>query len=281
MINFRKVSKVLYQIQKVFEPDYLGWSYESSEFWLKVRADWRTHYSEENRQLLAQTMLHDFNLYFAGGPEPKDFGTDYKEDLSIFKLDFLRVLEEYSFKNFERNRFFSFNRKLVITERMNDQYLAAIFRDLHFADKKRKVSKEDLVLMLETYCYCFEYIVERFNKPEVHIEKLVALGLPVEAPALRELVLNCESLGELFQWGLTDFPFSYWAEDFLDHPAYFKNKVYGYLNRLHPELQLKIDNMKKGEIKIQKTNTITGDWVLAEPVAAAAVRYNNLVINNF
>ncbi len=250
MINYRRVQSLIYQIQKLFEPEFLGWRIHSVDFFTSVKDDWKKAYSVENREKLAKEILKDLEYYTQDkSPQIEDFGDTYPRNLEIFKTEFLKVLEEYPYKKFDRNRFFSWNRKLRITENMEDNYLGSIFRDLNFSIR-RKVTKEELVLMLETYCYCFEYIAKNINKREVQVELLEKLGLPVEVENLASLVLNCKSLGELFDWKATEYDFIYWAKDFLDNPEQFKIKVYNYLNSLHPDLRLKVEKPKPNPIKI-------------------------------
>jgi hypothetical protein len=239
-------------LSRLFSPDALGWDYNKLDQWVHVQQNWKEFYQPEKREDLAKLIVADFKHHFkTSAPEPEDFG-NYAADLQSFKVNFLKVLEEYKFKTFCKGRFFTFNRKLLMTEGMPDQQLASILRD--YVPSRFKVSKEDLKLMLETYLFCFEYVAQNLNKKEVQVKQLELLGLPTEVTELRELVVTCESLGELFSWKATGFPFDYWVTSFLKDSEVFKRKVYDYLNTLHPELRLPIQE------KAKKSSVLTLDF---------------------
>ncbi len=242
MIDYDRTHRVLHLLNYVFNPTVIGLNPDKKEQWEEIRGNWEFYYKEENRETLAKFIIEDIKQYVKFLPEKKYFG-NYQDDLLVFKQNFMRVLEEYKFNSFCKARFLNYNRKLLMTQTMFDQNLGAIIR--YISPVKSKISKENMKLVLDTYLFCFDYIVENLNKREPNIKQLELLELPTNSEKLRELVLSCENLGELFLWKATGFTFDYWATDFFKNSVKFKNKVHKYLNELHPELDLPIEKAKE------------------------------------
>lgn len=247
MINPIKVSQLIYHLTGVLNPEHVGFSIDNVEFWSKLHENWELYYSSEAARLaMSQLILKELKPRYSK-VEPKNFD-GFKQDLDKFKQALLSEVHGYRYNTFDKNKFLNSNRIALCTSEFQDWEFATCLRN-HNHFQFQKVTKEQMILIIETFCYCFEYIATNLGKRVTDVEQLTLLGLPVEAEELRKVVTECTSLGELFNWNLTDSGYKIWARLYLDEAHLFKERVYNYLNELHPELKLEYEVVKAEKTK--------------------------------
>ena len=252
MIDTYKVSNAIYLLTVVFNPEEIGWRTESYGKWREISKEWKNYYSKENRQKLAELVLEDFAIKYKGSKIDPSCFTGYEKDLEKFKNNLINEVNAYRYKTINKNTFFNTKRLYSCVENFEDIGFGRCLLD-HAYVTPEKVTKEEMIMIIETFCCCFSTIAERLNKKEVRVKELEALGLPVTLTELKKVIESSGDLGELFSWNKTQEGFLFWAKLFLDNKEGFRLEVNQYLNYLHPELKLPVVKEKKVDERNIKT----------------------------
>jgi hypothetical protein len=265
MTDYYRISDVVFSLSGLFNPGKLGWSMENLTSWTEVNADWKKYYStKEGRSEIASLALKDLSFRFKDRDlESEHFG-DYKEDFASYISSLKKALEEYKYNTSDKAVFFKGSRLASCMEGIKEQSFKNILQDLTWV-KSERLTKEELLWVIETYDEVFNYVADNINKRPVDVERLTRLELPVQVDELRELVLTCENLGELFPWKKTQEGFRFWANVYLD-TNFFQQEVYQLLNRLHPELKLKVQKAEPKPKSLFKKEIFTGGAVAGNTI---------------
>jgi len=234
MVDVYQVQSFTYALSHLFNPTEVGW-YDPR--WEEVRADWVTWYRERRTELV-KMILSDFKKKFKGTKvlRASNF-LGFGQGLHQYKSKMLKELQDYKINSIDKKKFFNFSRSLRATATLEDKGLAHCLTYITTLYSS-KMNKEEIELLLETFCYCFSWIASSLDDQEVNKEKLEELGLPTTVEELKLLVETVRDLGELFDWHKTDNGFVWWATYYLRRKGEFKYLVYEYLNSLHSELKL-------------------------------------------
>jgi hypothetical protein len=253
MINLQKVGNIIYSLSKIYSPVTLSFGRLATQNqWNEIQVNWKEFYKEENRSKVAELILVDLaerykDPFKNNYVEPEHFG-DYTEDLETYRVKLLETLDSYRYNRFSVKTFMNYTRLSEATVTLKNRDFASYLSDIVFLEPTR-ITKEEMRLLVETYCYCFKYIATNLNKRFVNVEMLTKLGLSTEVNKLKEQLLVCTELGELFPWKETEQGYLFWAKLYLEKSKSFPNEVYLYLNKLHPELKMKT---KKEEVALNE-----------------------------
>ena len=268
MTNFTKVANVIYSLSHLFNPGSMGWNTATRTLWTGINRDWRKYYSDPDKRIeLARAVLVDLNLRFKDKDVFKDDFDGYEEHFNIYIVNLIGEIERYRYNTSDKHVFFGMNRRYRCLQGVTDQEFRYAVADTYYIEPMR-LSKKELIWVVETYSAVFRYVVNNFKRKEINVEVLAQLGLPTDKDQLKEAVNNCENLGELFPWHLTDYGFEYWAMLYLDKQQEFKFQLYKYLNRLHPEVKFK---------ELNQGGFIRTDYIAKTTTAGAAAPRRNYV----
>jgi hypothetical protein len=237
MYNSPRTAALIQALTSIWSPEYLGWFMKNRDSWRPINLDWKRYYLTE-RDALAKLVLKEFNTHLnaRGSVTTKDF-KGYENDLAIFKEAMLNEIENYHYNVIDTKKFFNYVRLRRCIQNFEDRMFGDILK-LTSNIYSHRVSKEELIAIINTFCYCFAEIAENIGKKDVDIAALERLELPVNTEELKALVESCSSFGELFPWSKSDQGFKYWAERFLNKKKNFCLYVYEYLEDLNPNLKL-------------------------------------------
>lgn len=277
MVNAGNIANTVYNLWVLFNPEIICWIPSRGQEWVPYQLNWREYYTTRRKEL-AEMVLRDFTEKYRkySFPSPDDWN-GYEDDLRLFENALIQSVNDYRFNTFDKSRFINYSRIEHVTSELKDRRFANVLGDVGYLTTQ-KVTKEEMVAIIRTFCFCVDYIAKNLKKKVLKAEALTALELPVEVEELRKLVTECDSLGELFSWNKTEEGYYYWAAYFLDDEKIFKRNVYRFLNGLHPDLKLPIEkeekvNNARYKLTINTVNPYVAQrWedivVAAEPAAA-------------
>ena len=273
MIDVYATAGLIHNLSNFYNPTALCWETANLNNWRVVHENWREYYSAEKRHSIAEMALAELKTkYKKSKVNPESFN-GYKKELEKFRLAFIEEVKNYRYNSFNKHTFINYKRLSRVSESLEDRPFANYLCDtVYITDDK--ITKNDMIAIIETFCYCFSYIADNLNKRAINLEQLNKLELPVEVEKLRELV-ELSNIGELFDWNKTEQGFIYWAKLYLDKDFLFKERVYEYLNELHPEFKVikeKKYNAYLGSYDAVYTKTVT----TAAPVRGIIEDFNNI-----
>jgi hypothetical protein len=234
MVNAYLAQPFATALYSLYNPTHVGWF---DPYWLTIQNNWVEFYTNR-RGTLALLILNDFKKKFKETKvlKRKNF-EGFEESLEQYRTNLLFEIRSYKINSIDKRRFFNYTRMMSVTAELEDRGLANCLSYLP-SILPQKVTRNELELLVETFCYCFKHIVNTLTDLEVDKQKLEELGLPTTVEELRLLVETVRDPGELFDWHKTSAGFEWWSSIYLKRKGDFKYHVNEYLNSLHSELEL-------------------------------------------